>query len=472
MPISFAEVAAALRLWRMTASTHKTRYARSQDARIAYQVIGDGPLDLAFVQGFVSNVEYIWELPGVAAILDRVASYARLIIWDKRGTGLSDPVLGVPTLDERMDDLLAVLDAAGSERTALFGISEGGPMSILFAATHPQRVSALAMFGATPRGAWAPDYTWGFRPEVFSDAAEEAVLDGWGSGVLLDLFAPSYVDDESVREMWGTFQRVGASPSMGVAALRALLEIDVRDILPSVRVPTLLIHRADDRTIPAQSSRYMAERIPDCRYLELEGPDHLWFVGDTDTIFDEVEEFFTGVRRNVLVKQRMLATVLFTDIVDSTRKLTELGDRRWRELLTEHDALVRRELERFRGREVKTIGDGFLATFDGPTRAVACADAIRDRAHGLGVTVRAGVHTGECETIGEDIAGVAVNIAARISAIAGADEVLVSRTVTDLVYGSGLEFEDRGLVELKGLPEAWHLFATNPNKAETETGRD
>jgi class 3 adenylate cyclase len=325
------------------------------------------------------------------------------------------------------------------------------------------------MYGAAPRIAWAPDYPWGLKPELFYKPAEEAVLNDWGSGALLDVFAPSYVDDASTRETWGAFLRVGASPSMGVATLLALLEIDVRDILPSVRVPTLLIHRADDRAVPAKGSRYMAERIPDSRYVELEGVDHLWFVGDVDAIFDEVEGFLTGVRRDVLVKHRMLATVLFTDIVDSTRKVTELGDRRWRGLLTQHDALVRRELRHFRGREVKTIGDGFLATFDGPARAVACADAIRDSAHGLGISVRAGVHTGECELIGEDIAGVAVNIAARISAIASADEVLVSRTVTDLVYGSGLEFEDRGLIELKGVPDAWHLFAASPRPSRDPT---
>ena len=442
----------------MRSSPHRTRYARNGEARIAYQVIGDGPFDLIAVPGFVSNVEYLWEIPGVAAVLERFASYARLITWDKRGTGLSDPLLRLPPLEERMDDMLAVLDAAGSEHAALFGVSEGGPLSILFTATHPQRVSALVTYGAAPRMAWAPDYTWGIRPELYNDAAKEAVRDGWGDGVLLELFAPSCADDERMREVWGTFQRLGASPSMGVATLEAMLEIDVRDILPSVRVPTLLIHRARDRAIPAKSSRFMSERIPNAKYVELEGEDHLWFVGDVDAIFDEVEEFLTGVRRNI-VKDRMLATVLFTDIVDSTSKVAALGDHRWRELLTEHDTLVRRELERFRGRELKTIGDGFLATFDGPARAVTCAGAIRDRAHSLGIAVRAGVHTGECEMIGDDIAGVAVNIAARISALAGPDEVLVSRTVTDLVYGSGLEFIDRGLVELKGVPDTWHLFA-------------
>src|ERR1700761_1562296 len=442
----------------MRLSPHRTRYARNGEARIAYQVIGDGPFDLIAVPGFVSNVEYLWEIPGVAAVLERFASSPRWITWDKRGTGLSDPLLRLPPLEQHMDDMLAVLDAAGSEQAALFGVSEGGPLSILFTATHPQRVSALVTYGAAPRMAWAPDYTWGIRPELYNDTAKEAVRDGWGDGVLLELFAPSCADDERMREVWGTFQRLGASPAMGVATLLAMLEIDVRDVLPSIRVPTLLIHRAGDLAIPAKSSRFMSERIPNATYVELEGEDHLWFVGDVDAIFDEVEEFLTGVRRNV-VKDRMLATVLFTDIVDSTRKVAALGDHRWRDLLTEHDRLVRRELDRFRGRELKTIGDGFLATFDGPARAVACAGAIRDRAHSLGIAVRAGVHTGECEVIGDDIAGVAVNIAARISALAAPDEVLVSRTVTDLVYGSGIEFNARGLVELKGVPDTWHVFA-------------
>jgi class 3 adenylate cyclase len=447
----------------MRTSLPRTRYARSGAARIAYQVIGEGPFDLVLVPGFVSNVEYLWEIPGIAAILERLASYARLITWDKRGTGLSDPVVGLPPLEERMDDMLAVLDAAESEQAALFGVSEGGPLSLLFSATYPQRVSALALYGAAPRVARASDFPWGLPADLYGGEAREAILDGWGNGVLLDVFAPSYVDDAHVRETWGTFQRVGASPSMGLATLEALLEIDVREILPSVTVPTLLVHRADDRAIPAQSSRYMAERIPDSRYVELAGADHLWFLGDVDAIFDELEEFLTGVRRKMAVYDRMLATVMFTDIVDSTRKLTELGDRRWRELIIQHDTLVRGEIGRFRGREVKTVGDGVLATFDGPARAVACADAIRARSHSLGITIRAGVHTGECEVIDDDITGVAVNIAARISALARPDEVLVSRTVTDLVYGSGIRFEDRGLAELKGVPEAWHLFAANPH---------
>ena len=452
----------------MSTPMPKTCYARSGDARIAYQVIGDGPFDLIFVPGFVSNVEYLWEIPGVPAVLKRFASYARLITWDKRGTGLSDPVTGLPPLEERMDDMLAVLDAADSKRAALFGVSEGGPLSLLFSATYPERVTALVLYGAAPRIASAPDFAWGMPPELYDEPAAQAVLDGWGNGVLLDVFAPSCVDDPLMREVWGSFQRTGASPSMGLATLQAVMKIDVRDVLPSVVAPTLLLHRVGDRAIPAQSSRFMAEHMPNSRYVELEGEDHIWFVGDVEAIFDEVEEFLTGVRRSAAVQDRMLATVLFTDIVDSTRRLTELGDSRWRELITEHDGLVRGELERFRGREVKTLGDGFVATFDGPARAVACADAIRARSHGLGIAIRAGLHTGECEVIDHDIAGVAVNIAARISALAGADEVLVSRTVTDLVYGSGIRFEDRGLAELKGIPDPWQLFAAIPTQPRRE----
>jgi class 3 adenylate cyclase len=320
------------------------------------------------------------------------------------------------------------------------------------------------MYGAAPRIAWAPDYPGGLPPDLYSDTMREAVLEGWGDGVLLDIFAPSYAEDESIREVWGAFQRLGASPSMGLATLEALLEIDVRDILPSIHVPTLVLHRSGDRAISVEGSRLMADQIPNAKYVELEGEDHLWFLGDVDAIFDELQEFLTGARRDVTV-DRMLATVLFTDIVDSTRRVAELGDRRWRELLREHDALVRRELERFRGREVKTVGDGFLATFDGPARAVTGAAAIRDAVQPLGIEVRAGLHTGECELVGEDITGVAVNIAARISALADPNEVLVSRTVTDLVYGSGIEFVDRGQAELKGIPETWQLFAANPERA-------
>jgi class 3 adenylate cyclase len=447
----------------------KTRYARSGAARIAYQVIGDGPLDTVLVPGFVSNVEYLWDLPGVAAILERLGSFSRLIAWDKRGTGLSDPIDHLPPLEERMDEMLAVLDAVGSERTALFGVSEGGPLSILFAATYPERVSALALYGSSARLARAPDYDWGLPVGAYdNEKMRQQILDGWGDGALIDIFAPSYSGDEEMREIWGTFQRRGASPSMGLATLEAIMQIDVRDILPTIAVPTLIMHRRDDRAIRVESSRYMAERIPHARYVELEGPDHLWFAGDVDSIFDELEEFLTGARPSV-VSNRTLATVLFTDIVDSTRTLTEVGDEAWRRLLREHDAVVRDELGRFRGRQIKSLGDGVMATFDGPARAVAGASAIRDRLRRLGISIRAGLHTGECEIIGDDLAGVAVNIAARVSALAGPGEILVSQTVKDLIYGSGIELEDRGAAELKGVPDTWHLFAATGPRAGART---
>ena len=285
---------------------------------------------------------------------------------------------------------------------------------------------------------------------------------------MIEVFAPSYSGDEEMREVWGTFQRRGASPSMGLATLEAIMEIDVRDILPTITVPTLIMHRRDDRAVRVEASRYMAERIPHARYVELDGPDHLWFAGDVDSIFDELEEFLTGARPSV-VSNRTLATVLFTDIVDSTQTLTRLGDDGWRRLLREHDAVVRDELARFRGREVKSLGDGVMATFDGPARAVAGASAIRDRLRRRGISIRAGLHTGECEIIGDDLAGVAVNIAARVSALAGPDEILVSQTVKDLIYGSGIELEDRGVAELKGVPDTWHLFAASTPRTGAAT---
>jgi class 3 adenylate cyclase len=444
----------------------RTRYARNGDARIAYQVIGDGPLDVVVVPGFVSNVEYLWELPGVPEVFERFGSYARVITWDKRGTGLSDPIDRLPPLEERMDDMLAVLDAAGSQQAALFGVSEGGPLSILFAATHPRRVSALVLYASAARMARDDGYEWGLPEDTYeNERVRQMILDGWGDGALLDIFAPSYADDERMREIWGNYQRRGASPSMGLATMQAMMAIDVRDALPTISVPTLLLHRAGDRAIRPQSSRYMAERIPGARYVELDGSDHLWFAGDVDSIFDEVEEFLTGTRRKV-VTNRALATVLFTDIVDSTRMLRELGDRGWRNLLGEHETIVEAELARYRGREIKTLGDGVMASFDGPARAVSCAAAIRDRLRGLGVAMRAGVHTGECEIVGDDLAGVAVNIAARVAALAGPGEVLISQTVKDLIYGSGIELEDRGATELKGLPDSWRLFAAEPCPTE------
>jgi pimeloyl-ACP methyl ester carboxylesterase len=435
----------------------QTRYARSGDAHLAYQVLGDGPIDLVLVPGFVSNVEHYWEMPNVPRMFERVASFCRLILFDKRGTGLSDPVLGVPTLEERMDDLEAVLDEVGSQRTALWGISEGGPMSLMFAATHPDRTTELVLYGTTPRFSRAPDFPHGWNEE-FTRAGLTEIEERWGNGALLEVFAPSYTGDESAREMWGRYQRAGASPSMARRVLEALAQLDARDILPAVGVPTLILHRTDERVAPVEGARYMAERIPHSRLVELEGADHLPMLGDSDAIVDEVEEFLTGARRP-RAYDRVLSTVLFTDIVGSTARAAELGDRGWRELLERHDSIVRRQLGRYGGHEVKRTGDGFLATFDGPARAIRCAEDISDALRPAGLRIRAGLHTGECELMPEDIGGMAVHIAARVMAVANPDEVLVSGTVKDLVVGSGLSFADRGEHPLKGVPDRWRLYA-------------
>ena len=437
----------------------RTQYARTDDAHIAYQVLGEGPIDVVLVPGFVSNVEHYWEMPNVPQIFERIASFSRLIVFDKRGTGLSDPVVGVPTLEQRMDDLKAVLDAVGSGRTALWGVSEGGPMSVLFAATYPERTSELILYGTTPRFSAAPDFPFGWPERFVTDGLAE-IEERWGDGALLEIFAPSLAGDEWGVEIWGRYQRAGASPSMARRVLEALAEIDVRDILPAVNVPTLILHRRDERVATVEGARYMAERIEDAKLVELEGVDHLPMVGDHEAIVDEVEEFLTGTRRPRR-HDRVLSTVMFTDIVESTDRAAELGDRGWRELLERHDAIVRRQLERHDGREVKHTGDGFLATFDGPARAIVCAKDISEAVRVAGLRVRAGLHTGECELMPGDIGGMAVHIAARVMSLADPDEVLVSSTVKDLVVGSGVSFADRGTRALKGVPEEWRLYAVD-----------
>jgi pimeloyl-ACP methyl ester carboxylesterase len=440
--------------------TPRTRYARSGDAHIAYQVFGEGDVDLVFVPGFVSNIEHYWEMPRVPDLLNRLGSFARVVLFDKRGTGLSDPVAEPPPLEQRMDDMQAVMDAAGIERAALYGISEGGPASILFAATYPDRTSALVLYGSTPRFRTDDDIAWGAADDRIPALLDE-VSAKWGDGALLEIFAPSTVGDPGMEEVWSRFQRAGASPAMGRAVIAALFEIDVRDILPSIQVPTLILHRKGDRIAPVEGARLMAKRIPGARLVEFEGDDHVPFTGDFEPVVDEMEEFLTGTKQAKPL-DRVLATVMFTDIVDSTRRAAEAGDRRWRDLLSGHDELTRRQIERFRGREIKTLGDGFLATFDGPARGIACAAAIRDGVRPLGLEVRAGLHTGECELAGDDVRGMAVNIGARIGALAEPGEVLVSATVKDLVVGADLEFADRGEHELKGVPGTWHLFAAEP----------
>ena len=437
----------------------ETCYAKSGDVHIAYQVLGSGPPDVVFVPGFVSNVEATWQSPSRANFFRRLASFSRLILFDKRGTGLSDRGSQVFTLEQRMDDVRAVMDASGLERAALFGISEGGPMSILFAATYPERTTALVIFGGYAKRTAAPDYTFGWREEEW--AAFFANVDGhWGTprGLDLDVWAPSIAGNERAAEDMAGYMRAAASPGAVRAVMQMNREIDVRTVLPAVRIPTLILHRTGDRNIRIQHGRYMAERIPGARLVELPGDDHVPWVGDGDAIVDEVEEFLTGVRHGP-EPDRVLATLLFTDIVGATEKAAELGDRRWRDLLAEHHALVRRELARFRGREVDTAGDGFLATFDGPARAIGCAAAVVAAVKPLELAVRTGVHTGECEVLGGKPSGIAVHIAARVAALATADEVLVSSTVRDLVAGSGLRFRERGSHILRGVPGDWQLFA-------------
>jgi pimeloyl-ACP methyl ester carboxylesterase len=435
----------------------RTRYAKSGAINIAYQVIGTGPPDLVLVPGWVSNIDCFWEEPGFARFLTRLASFSRLILFDKRGTGLSDRVADLPGLEERMDDVRAVMDAAGSERAALFGYSEGGPMCTLFAATYPQRTSALIMAGSYARRLSAPDYPWGMNDEQLR-AFCEAVERDWGGNVAMDVRAPTMVHDERFRQWWERYLRMSASPAAAAALTRMNAQIDIRDLLPVIRTPTLILHSVNDRTVDVGGSRYMAERIPGAKLVELRGADHLPWLSDGDAILGEIEEFVTGARR-AQEPDRVLATVLFTDIVGATEKAAGLGDRRWHDLLDSHHALVRRELAGFRGREIDTAGDGFLATFDGPARAVRCACAISDKVRALGLEVRAGLHTGECEVMGDKLGGIAVHIGARVAALARPGEVLVSTTVKDLVAGSGLSFQDRGAQQLKGVPGDWRLFA-------------
>jgi pimeloyl-ACP methyl ester carboxylesterase/class 3 adenylate cyclase len=435
----------------------ETRYAKSGGVNIAYQTVGNGPRDLVLVPGWVSNLDVFWEEPTLARLLTRLASFSRLILFDKRGTGLSDRVSDMPSLEVRMDDVRAVMDAVGSQRAALFGYSEGGAMCALFAATYPDRASALIMGGAFARRTWAPDYPWGPPAEQHLAFAEQIERD-WGGPVGIDVRCPSLAHDERYRRWWARWLRASASPAAAATLVRMNMEIDIRHVLPAVRVPTLLLHSRNDRTVEFGASRYMAEHIPGAKLVELHGIDHVPWGSDGDAIVDEIEEFLTGARHDAEV-DRVLATVLFTDIVGATERAARLGDRRWHDLLDSHHALIRRELEHFRGQEIDTAGDGFLAAFDGPARAVRCACAISDEVRALGLEIRAGLHTGECELMGGKVGGIAVHTGARVAAQARTGEVLVSSTVKDLVAGSGLVFQDRGVQSLKGIPGEWRLFA-------------
>jgi pimeloyl-ACP methyl ester carboxylesterase len=432
----------------------ETRYARSGGVHIAYQVIGEGPLDLVFVPGFMSHLEFQWEEPRQARFFRRLARFARLIRFDKRGAGLSDRVK-TGDLDERMDDIRAVMDATGSERAALLGLSEGGPLALGFAATYPERTAALALWNAFARLRWAPDYPWGGTPEV-ADQVIGAFGTHWGTGALLSLFTPSLASDESFRDWWTRCERLAMSPGAALDGMRWVTDIDARHILPIIGVPTLVLHASADTAIPVDHGRYIAEHIGNARYVELPSEDHFSW-SSADIVAEEVEEFLTGARTTD-EPERVLATVLFTDIVDSTKLASRLGDRAWCDLLERHHAFVRKELARFRGREIDTAGDGFLATFDGPARAVRCACSIRDEVRRLGIEIRSGLHAGEVELTGGTLSGIAVHIAARVSETAGANEVLVSSTIKDLVVGSGLQFADRGPRVLKGIPDEWRLF--------------
>jgi class 3 adenylate cyclase len=446
----------------------QTRYVRRGEVSIAYQVVGGHGPDLLIVPGFVSHLDLQWTDPGYSRFLERVSSFSRLIMYDKPGTGLSDPIPHVPTLEERIGDIRAVLDAVGSEQTALLGFSEGGPVSVLFAATWPERTSALVLYGtyghgrpseAELRAAGATVEEYERLVSGFAD-----VVDHWGEGRLGRLIAPS-AQGEVQRRFWGLFERAGASPAMARALIEASMRADVTAIMPTIQAPTLVVHRRGE-VFPLAAGQQLARMIPGARLVELDGDDHAFWVGDTESVISEIEEFLTGTH-SVATPDRVLATLLFTDIVGSTQHACKLGDSRWRELLEEHNTRVREQLSRFGGRELDTAGDGFFASFDGPGAAVRCAWAIDRDVHELGLQTRAGVHTGECERIENKLGGLAVHVGARIAALAAANEVLVSRTVRDLLVGSGLHFTDRGTHRLHGIDEPWQLFAVENTSSQT-----
>jgi pimeloyl-ACP methyl ester carboxylesterase len=436
----------------------RTEYARVDGLNIAYQVAGDGPFDLVHIPGFVSNVELAWEEPLFATFLERLASFSRLILFDKRGTGMSDrlPTDRLPNLEERMEDLTAVLDSVGSEQAALFSHSEGGNLAVLFAATYPERTRALVTAGVFASRIWSPEYPWAPTPEA-RNAAIDQVERGWGGTDWLVDLVPSCEHDEPFKERLAHYFRRSASPGAAAALFRMNTEIDIRAVLPTLHVPTLVMHRVGDRDANVEEGRWIAARIPGAQFVELAGEDHIPWVGDADAVLDLVERFLTGTSAPRPV-ERQLTTLLVTDLVGSTPIADKLGDRAWRDLLDRHYADVRRQLARFRGRELDTAGDGFFACFDGPARAVQAANAICEGAEGDGLMVRAGVHTGEVEIQGDKFAGIAVHITARVASLAGAGEVLVTRTVRDLVAGSGLTVVDRGDHSLKGISEPWHIY--------------
>jgi pimeloyl-ACP methyl ester carboxylesterase len=442
-------------------SSPEIRYAPSGEIDIAYQVLGGGPPDLIWAGGAMTNLAVLWEHPGYRRFCEQLGSFSRLILFDKRGMGLSERVR-VGTLEERMDDVRAVLDAVGSERAALAGVSEGGPLSLLFAATYPERTEALLMIGAEVKEETTDDWPWGEGTRAEHQDAMTKLHDVWGKGLGAPRFFANDPDPAAAVEWWGRLQASAMTPRDAEAFMNMAFDIDVRDVVPAVRVPTLIVHTVDDPICHVENARYLAAHIEGARYVELPGGTHIpWADAATATaILNEIREFLTGVREPP-EPDRVLATVLFTDIVGSTERAAELGDRRWREVLESHHATIRRQLERFRGREIDTAGDGFLASFDGPARAIRCAEAAVGASRGAGLEIRAGVHTGECEVVGDKLAGLAVHIGARVAGKAGPGEILVSGTVHDLVAGSGIELDDRGSTELKGVPGEWRLFAVS-----------
>ena len=443
-------------------------YAKSGDVSIAYAVVGDGPLDLVFVNGWIlSALENAWEGPA-AEFFTRLASFSRLILFDKRGTGLSDRDTGIPDLETRMDDIRAVMDAAGSKRAAIMGVSEGGPMTLLFAATYPERTAAAIAYGCGVSFVQTHEYPWANSRERWAEVVRDMQSRGMSPEWLdetLTYEAPSLAGDDDVKRWWRRWILTSASPGAVTAVWKMNRDIDARHALPTIRVPTLVLHRAGDRVYDLAEGRYIAERIPHAEMVELAGEDHAWWA-DSESIAREVERYlralWDGGEWHLVERDRVLATVLFTDIVGSTTKAAELGDAGWRELLQKHHALIRRQLVRFHGAELDTAGDGFFASFDGPARAIRCACAITDAVRELGLEVRAGLHTGECELLDDKVSGIAVHIGARVAREAEPGEVLVSSTVRDLVAGSGLRFQERGSAELKGVPGEWRLYAVEP----------
>lgn len=439
----------------------QTRYAIRDSKHIAYQVSGSGALDLVLVSTWFSHLEARWELPGFAHLLNRLGSFCRVVAFDKYGIGLSDPApLGeLPPLEEWMDDVRAVMDAVGLDRAAVLGAADGGMMAALFAATHPDRVTSLVLANAAARASQAPDYPHGI-PMATQEALISLTEQSWGGPALMLAANPSLADDPGSQEMWARFLRLAASPATAVDVLRTLFQLDVRAALPAVQAPTLVVHRRDNMTVSIENGRYLADHIPGAQFVELPGADYGLGFGDVDGWVNEVEVFLTGAKGGS-DPDRMLATVLFTDFVASTAKAAEMGDARWKELLAMHDLVIERQLARFQGTLVKTTGDGLVATFDGPARAIRASLAIRDALRGYGVEIRAGVHTGEIERLGDDIGGLGVHIAARIMSLAGPGAVYVSRTVKDLVAGARFEFTEQGIHDLKGVPEPWQLFAVD-----------